>query len=97
MPTCIVCGKQVVDGDEAEHLQSNHLGPHYLWFAARKFRTMEPSMTVAEIKKLVNAASGYQFFKERPGQDDLAVGDSESVDLTCEPHFWAAPPATMFG
>lgn len=52
-------------------------------------------MTVADIKKLVCASPDYLFFQERQDQPDHGFGDSESVDLTREPHFWAAPAATM--
>ena len=95
--TCIVCGKLVPAGYETDHLRANHLGPHHFWFNAKKHLTMEPSMTIADIKKMVDAVPGYQVFRERPGDTDLGIGDSESVDLTNEPHFWAAPPATMWG
>lgn len=54
-------------------------------------------MIVADIKRLANANPGYQCFQEREGEPDLALYDSQSVDLTREPHFWAAPPATMSG
>lgn len=94
---CIVCRKKVRDGDETEHLRSNHLGPHYFWVDAKKYRTMEPSMTVAEIKRMASCSPGYQFFQERDLEPDLGVGDAQSVDLTREPHFFAVPPATMFG
>lgn len=70
---------------------------NYFWFGARKFRTAEPSMTVTDIKKMVNASTGHHFFQERNGLPDLAWGDSEVVDLTHEPRFWSAPVGTMWG
>lgn len=54
-------------------------------------------MTVAEIKRMASCSPGYQFFQERDLEPDLGVGDAQSVDLTREPHFFAVPPATMFG
>lgn len=91
---CIVCGKTVIETDTKEHLANNHLGPHYFWFAARKFRTMEPSMLVSDLKKLVDAAPNEPVFEDR---DDKLIpwGDGVCVDLTREPHFTAIPPATI--
>lgn len=96
MRQCIVCKREVPQGYERDHLQANHLGPHVWWFNARQFQTMEPSMTVAEIKRLADSSYGYQFYEERDGAD-IYFCDDESVDLTNRPHFHAAPPATMFG
>lgn len=93
---CIVCKKVVADTDVEEHLGTNHLGPHYFWFDARKHRTMSPSMLMADVKRLADISPGYQAYEERDGCD-IPWGDGMSVDLTHEPHFWAAPPATMFG
>lgn len=93
---CIVCKRFVPQGYEQDHLRANHLGPHVWWFNARKFQTAEPSMTVGEIKKLANESYSYQFYEEREGEQTY-YGDSEAVDLTQRPHFYAVPPATMFG
>lgn len=51
---------------------------------------------MAEIKALANSTPGYIAFREREG-GDLPIGEGEAVDMLGEPHFWAAPPATMFG
>lgn len=93
---CIVCKKFVADTDVEEHLGANHLGPHYFWFNAQKYRTMSPSMEMSDVKRLANAGPLYQVFEERDGKD-IYHSDSMNVDLTREPHFWAIPPATMFG
>ncbi len=93
---CIVCKKMVANTDVQEHLANNHLGPHYFWFNAKKYRTMEPSMPMVDLKRLANVPYEYQAFEEREG-GDVYFGDSEAVDLTQGSHFWAAPPATMFG
>lgn len=93
MRICVVCRREVPQGYEQDHLRANHLGPHVWWFDMRKYQTAEPSMTVAEIKRLANSSSGYQFFEERDGQQ-VYFGDSEAVDLTRSPHFFAVPPAT---
>jgi hypothetical protein len=93
---CIVCGKKVPDGYQMDHLRSNHLGPHYFWFDAKRYTTMEPSMSMSEVKRLAGTSPMYQAYEERNG-GDIPWGDAQSVDLTHEPHFYAAPPATMFG
>jgi hypothetical protein len=93
--TCIVCGKLVAFTDQDEHLKANHLGPHYFWFDARKFKTDKPSDTISAIKAVAGASPLYQVFEERDG-GDLAWGDGQSVDLTHFPHFYAVPPATMW-
>lgn len=93
---CIVCGKTVATTDQQEHLASNHLGPHYFWFDAKKYRTMKPSMPVTDLKRLAGASPLYTVFEDREG-GDKAWGDSESVDLTRAPHFWAVPYATTVG
>ncbi len=90
---CIVCGKTVATTDQQEHLATNHLGPHYFWFDAKKHRTMKPSMTMGEIVVMVGASPMYLCYEDR---DNVmrGIGHGEAVDLTCEPHFCAIPPAT---
>lgn len=66
------------------------------WFDGRKFETDKPRMTMAELKALTGATPGYHAYREREG-GDLPIGEGEAVDMAGEPHFWAAPPATMFG
>ena len=90
---CIVCQQWVREGDEKEHLRASHLGPHYFWFDCRQFRTMEPSMTMGDIRKLVDAPTFYPVFEDRDGEE-IPWGDGVAVDLTREPHFFAIPPAT---
>lgn len=90
---CVVCGKEVPQGYESDHLKANHLGPHEFWFDARKFTTMIPSMTGGELKKLANAPAHTFLFEERRG-GDIAWGDGVSVDLTQKPHFYTLIPAT---
>jgi hypothetical protein len=92
---CIVCKREVPQGYEQDHLRVNHLGPHTFWFDMRKYITMEPSMRAMEVKRLADATPLYQMFEERDGKQ-VYFGDSESVDLTHGPHFFAVPPATMF-
>lgn len=93
---CIVCGKKVPRKYELAHLRSNHLGPHRFWFDAREYQTMEPSLTMAEIKQIVGCLSGYQAYEEREG-GDIPWEDGVSVALTHGPHFYARPPATTYG
>jgi len=97
MRQCAVCKREVPQGYEQDHLRANHLGPHEWWFNGQKFCTMAPSMTVIEIKALADSSSGYHFFQEREGAPAIYYSDGESVDLTQRPHFFAVPPATMFG
>ncbi len=94
---CIVCGKDVAYTDQTEHLATSHLGPHYFWFDAQRFKSEKPSAMIKELKLIANISPGNQAFLEVPGATDRAIGDSENVDLTREPHLWAAPPATMLG
>jgi hypothetical protein len=98
---CIVCGKVVAETDTSEHLATNHLGPHYFWFDARRFKSSEPSMKIGEIVTLVGASPSYLVYEDRNGgrpgpSDDVGRGAGEWVDLTREPHFFAVPPATAF-
>ena len=58
MRQCIVCKREVPQGYERDHLQANHLGPHVWWFNCRQFQTMEPSISVAEIKRMADTNSG---------------------------------------
>lgn len=92
---CIVCGKGVARQDQLDHLRSNHLGPHYFWMDGRRFRTIEPSMTGAQIKHLTNAPSYPMFRDDGKGSYDFPVGDGVAVSLIGEPHFYCAPPATI--
>jgi hypothetical protein len=102
--TCVVCGKVVAVADRNEHLAANHLGPHYFWYNTKKFRTMEPSMRVRDLKKLVDAPPPswlYRFIQDRNGgqagpPDNVEWSDDVAVDLTREPHFFSVPPATMW-
>jgi hypothetical protein len=93
---CAVCGKSVAITDQADHLKAHHLGPHYFWFDCREHRTLEPSMTVAALKKMANTNPTYYAYEEREGAD-IALSDAQAVDLTRRPRFYAIPPATMFG
>lgn len=93
MRECIVCKRHVPEGYERDHINANHLGPHTFWFGARRFQTMEPSMTIAEIARMANASLSYQIFEEREG-GDIGRTHGEAVDLTRQPHFYAVPPAT---
>lgn len=93
---CAVCGKMVAPKDQKDHLQTQHLGPHYFWFDGKKHRTMKPSMTIFQLKKLLGSPVLYPVFEEREG-GDIARSDSATVDLTQQPHFYSVPPATMWG
>lgn len=90
---CAVCKKEVRQGDETEHLRTNHLGPHYFWFDAREFRTDEPSMTGAELRKLVDASPHGHLIEDRDGKE-IYYSDGQAIDLTHTPHFFILLPAT---
>jgi hypothetical protein len=91
---CIVCGKVVAPQDQQDHLRSNHLGPHYFWLDGRRFRTVEPSMTGAQIKRLTDAPVMYPMFREDGDWKETPIGDGIAVSLVGEPHFHCVPPAT---
>jgi hypothetical protein len=97
MAKCAVCGKDVAPEDQAEHLRTSHLGPHYFWFDARKFRTVDPSLTMGEIKKLAEVDPTYQAYQEKVEGGAVPWSDGQSIDLTRTPHFFAVPPATAMG
>lgn len=94
---CFVCGKDVRDGDETEHLRSNHLGPHYFWFDAKKYRTQEPSLAIDKIVEIVGGVSaGYQVYLEsKDGSPDVGCPHGTTIDLTREPSLFSVPPATF--
>jgi len=95
---CLVCKRTVAQGYEEEHLEANHLGPHYFWFNAQRYMTMQPSMQVARLIALVDTTPSYQLYLEsKDNSPDIALGHGEAVDLTQEPHFYAVPPATIWG
>lgn len=92
---CIACGKLVRQGDETEHLRTNHLGPHYFWFDARQYRTEEPSMTGAELRKIANVSSHGHLVEDRDGEW-IYYYDGQAIDLTHSPHLFVLLPATPY-
>jgi len=92
---CAVCKRMVREGDEIEHLRTNHLGPHYFFYEAREYCTEEPSMTVAEIyRRCRGEVPGIgQMFEDRDGER-VYYAHSEAVDLTRRPHLFHDIPAT---
>jgi hypothetical protein len=91
---CTICGENVPLYDQADHLRFKHPGPFKFWYEGRPFTTDTPSMTVAELLKLVNGVSTYYFYMEVPGREDVPLSHHNAVDLTQEPHFYSIPPAT---
>jgi len=100
---CAVCGRVVAAHYQSDHLQSWHLGPHYFWMDGKRFRTMEPSMTGAEIKAFTNSPN-YHMYKQEPWREDKQfhttdtadfISDGMSVSLVGEPHFYCVPPAMI--
>lgn len=90
---CIVCKREVPEGYESEHLSANHFGPHIFWFNMRQHQTMEPSMTMGDVVKMVDGNTRYHVFEEREG-GDIPWGHGVAVDLTNTPRFYTVPPAT---
>lgn len=90
---CISCGKEIRDGDQLEHLRTDHLGPHYFWMGAREYRTDEPSMTGVEIRKLTNSSTHGMITEDRDGQW-IYYSDGQAIDLTHRPHLFVLLPAT---
>ena len=90
---CVVCGKSVAEADQAEHLETNHLGPHYFRWEAVGYRTDRPSMTVAELLKMMGRTDGPMIFEERNGER-IHYAHGQSVDMTRNPQFFVDLPAT---
>ena len=93
MSKCAICGKEVADADQAEHLETNHLGPYDWWCNDKKYRTPEPSMSGAKVMAIAGVDTGYHFVEERDGKR-IEHSWSEAIDLTREPHFYTFPPST---
>ena len=54
------------------------------------------SMTGAEIKALAGIDAQYQLYLEETGDDpDKPIGDTESLALREDMHFYAIPPTTF--
>lgn len=93
---CAICGKAVKNDDQQDHLDSQHLGPHYFWLDARPYRTMKPSMRGDELIRLCDAKIPPmgRLVESRDGLEiDYLLNNS--VDLTKAPHFRIIYPATM--
>lgn len=99
---CTVCKKFVEKSDQDEHLKTNHLGPHYFWFEAKRYKTNSPSMHVFELCQLVGEKLGpcRTFVEDRsgakPGYDWIYHNDVDCLDLTREPHFFILLAATYY-
>jgi hypothetical protein len=91
---CAVCGKVVLDQDQETHLQTQHMGPHYFWFDALRYRTDKPSMTIVELLNLVGRQGGPSVFEDRAGER-IYLAHGQVVDMTQEPKFFVHLPATM--
>ena len=90
---CAVCGQMVAGEDQAEHLEMNHLGPHYFRFEAVVYRTDRPSMTVAEFLKMMGRPDGPQIFEDRNGER-IYYAHGQAIDLTHQPQLFVDLPAT---
>lgn len=94
---CAVCKKMVHQGDEIEHLRTNHLGPHYFMMNACEYKTDEPSMTGAEVRHFTDSGSHGYLVEDRGNHDLVYYSDSEAIDLTHHPNLFVLLPATMYG
>lgn len=92
---CAVCEKEVRREDEAEHLRTYHLGPHYFYLNAVECRTEEPSMTVREIYQKFYGGVPIvgQLVEDRDGKW-IYYSLTDAVDLTHRPHLFHLLPAT---
>lgn len=90
---CRACGQPVEPVDQAHHLRSAHPGPHVFFHDGREFSTDQPSMLVADLKRMVLCTVAYPLYEERD-MADVFHSDGVSVDLTRKPHFYSVPPAT---
>lgn len=69
------------------------------WVNARRYESTETALTGAQIKLFGDVNQGYQLFVVQEGEEpDKGVCDGEAIRIDGRVlHFWAAPPATMFG
>lgn len=97
---CLICGLQVNNNDQAEHLRTIHAAPKggfEFHFDGRQYFTAQPSMLVGELLALVGRGAVDHVFMERdnvPDGERIYLGQGRAVDLTQRPHFFVALPAT---
>jgi hypothetical protein len=75
-----------------------HEHPHefHIFVDAVRYVVTQTSMTGAQIKALANKDAQYQLYLEEEGDHpDKLIGDSESVAIKNNLHFYAIPPATF--
>ena len=84
---CAVCGKMVAKTDQADHLRSDHLGPHYFRLNGRPYRTMSPSMRCAEILKAMELPMNGYLWEVRDGKE-IDYSHDSAIDLTRQPQLF---------
>lgn len=84
---CAVCHKEVAAEDQADHLRSQHLGPHYFRLNGRPYRTMQPSTNGIALKRDLELPGNSYLWEIRDGKE-IDYDDSQAIDLTCQPQLF---------
>lgn len=85
--TCAVCGKIVATKDQADHLRSDHLGPHYFRLNGRPYRTMYPSMRCMELLQHLELPMHGYIWEIRDGKE-IDYNHVSAIDLTRQPQLF---------
>jgi hypothetical protein len=101
--TCLICGEQVVDWLQDNHLAAKHPPPERHGFKfhidGKECFSHKPSMEIIAIKTMFKVGGMYQAhveYKTPHGYtDDYCLSDSQSIDLTNDPWIYFVPPATF--
>ena len=86
-PVCAVCGRTVAKKDQADHLRSDHLGPHYFRLNGRPYRTMHPSMQCMELLSALELPMHGYIWETRDGKE-IAYNHVNAIDLTRQPQLF---------
>lgn len=89
--TCVICGEAVPAVAQQSHLSLRHPGPFKFHHDGREYTTDKPSMTVAELKRLVCCDPSHFLYDE----NDICYTDGQALDLTREQWLYSIPPATF--
>ena len=92
---CASCGKTVAARDQADHLRSDHLGPHYFRLNGRPYRTMQPSMRCVEVLRVLELPLHAYLWEVRDGRE-IDYNHDTAIDLTHQPQlFLGIDPAPV--
>lgn len=84
---CAVCGKVVAPEDQADHLRSAHLGPHYFHLNGRRYRTMEPSMQCADVLRALNLPI-HAYLWEVLDEKEIDYSHNCAINLARQPNLF---------